>query len=77
MSKEKMLSGARKLINTCVGVRTGEKVLVVTDTDRSFGISEAVFAAALEAGAEKFTVLRYPPAFLSASIRNYSDVFSG
>jgi len=73
MSKEKMLSGARKLINTCVGVRTGEKVLVVTDTDRSFGISEAVFAAALEAGAETVRIVMEPGAHPGAEV---SDMVS-
>ena len=74
MLNNKILNGARKLINTCASVRTGEKVLVVTDTDRSFCISEAVFAAALEAGAETVRIVMEPGDHPGAEV---SDMVAG
>jgi len=53
----KLLSGARTVIKTCSGVVPGEKVLILTDTGREFGIAKALFEAAKEAGSEPVIVV--------------------
>ena len=60
MRYNKMLKNARKLINTCAGVRMGEKVLIITDTARNPAISETVWVAASEAGAEPVRIAMAP-----------------
>jgi leucyl aminopeptidase (aminopeptidase T) len=46
-----MLQGARIVVEVCMGVRKGEKVLVITDPPRS-RIAEAIAGVARERGAE-------------------------
>jgi len=43
--------GAHRIIGTCLGVKEGEKVVVVTDA-RTRAVGEALFGAALGAGAQ-------------------------
>ncbi len=43
---------ARMAIETCAGVRAGERVLIVTDTMRDQTVAEALVGAALAAGAQ-------------------------
>ncbi len=57
-----MLSGARKLIRVCAGVKPGEKVLVLTDTGRCQSIASVVYQAGLETGAEVVKVVMEPGA---------------
>jgi leucyl aminopeptidase (aminopeptidase T) len=54
-----ILKGARTAVNTCLKVRKGEKVVVITDTLKE-EIGEAVFRAAKEAGAEAILVKMLP-----------------
>jgi leucyl aminopeptidase (aminopeptidase T) len=60
--------GARKLIWTCTGVKPGEKVLVLTDTARSPLIGEAVYEAAVEAGADTVKIVMEPGAYPGAEV---------
>lgn len=46
-----MASGARKLLEVCAGVQSGESVLVVTDPEK-LAIADALSGAATDAGAE-------------------------
>lgn len=55
-----MMRGARKLVETCANVKQGERVLVVTDTDRPESVSVAVAAAAKEVGAETVVLIMSP-----------------
>jgi len=73
MRNNKMLNGARKLINTCAGVRTGEKVLIITDTARNPDISKTVYVAARRAGAETVRIVMEPGAHPGAEV---SDMVS-
>jgi len=54
-----VLKGARTAVNTCLKVRKGEKVLVITDTIKE-EIGEAVFWAAKETQAEAFLLKMLP-----------------
>ena len=60
MFDTEMAAGARKVVEICAGVKPGENVLVLTDTDRPFSISKALSVAATAAGA-KVAVLIAPP----------------
>lgn len=53
-------AGARKLVRTCANVQPGERVLVVTDTGRSQTIADAVYWAAVEAGADSVKIVMQP-----------------
>jgi leucyl aminopeptidase (aminopeptidase T) len=53
--------GAHRVIETCLAVKAGEKVVVVVDA-KTRVIGDALFGAALGAGAEAILVLIPPPA---------------
>lgn len=50
-TKDKMMTGARKIMTACMNVQKNERVLIITDPATSFSVSETLFAAALECGA--------------------------
>ncbi|MGQ0535753.1 MAG: aminopeptidase, partial [Methanobacteriota archaeon] len=54
-----LMDGARRAVNECMGVQKGEKVLVLTDTEKE-PIGRAIFAAADEAGADPFLTVMKP-----------------
>ena len=74
---------ARVALEKCVGVRAGERVLVVTDTMRDQSIAQALMGAALAAGAEAvLTVIptrrltpQEPPASVAAGMQATDIVF--
>lgn len=51
--------GARNTVFTCLGVKKGEKVLILADADKR-KIGEAIFVAAVDAGAEAVMVKIMP-----------------
>ncbi len=54
-----LVNGARIAINTCLGVKKGESVLIITDTEKE-KIGQALFEVANEAGAEAIIVKMLP-----------------
>ena len=50
-----LIDGAKIAVSTCMGVKKGEKVLIITDIEKQ-KIGEALFQAALEAKAEAMLV---------------------
>ena len=62
MSKEeKLYKGARKIMEVCIDLKKGETVLIVTDPDSSFAISEALFRAVDDLGGEPSILYIKPP----------------
>lgn len=59
---DRLLSGARKIASTCLDVKKGEKVLIITDPGVSFRIGEALFAAVEECCAVPSILFVQPPA---------------
>jgi leucyl aminopeptidase (aminopeptidase T) len=53
------MEGAKRAVTTCLGVKGGEKVVVVTDSTRET-IADALFEATLEADAEAIVVKMAP-----------------
>lgn len=53
------MSMARKIINSCMGVKHGEEVFIVIDTESDMTMPQALAGAALECGAE-FTLAMMP-----------------
>ena len=45
-----LMPGARRIVSVCAGVKSGERVLIVSDTDRPESIRRAVEQAVIEAG---------------------------
>ncbi|MEM2878015.1 MAG: aminopeptidase [Candidatus Hadarchaeales archaeon] len=78
-----LMEGARKVIGTCMGVRKGEKVLVVTDPPRA-EIGRAIQMAALESGARCLMICMgvtrrhgdEPPGVVSYAMRKYDVVIA-
>lgn len=76
-----MSRGAKKVINTCAGVREGEQVLIVTELSR-LSIAEALTSEAYRAGAEPAICIMQPrsqdseepPKEIAAAMKA-SDVF--
>ena len=56
-----MEEGANRIVQTCLGVKEGEKVVIVADAGTR-GVGEALFGAALSAKAETILALISPPA---------------
>jgi leucyl aminopeptidase (aminopeptidase T) len=54
-----MIDGARTAVKTCMGVKKGEVVLILTDTEKE-SIGEAIFEVAKEAKAEAVLVKMQP-----------------
>ncbi len=54
-----LIDGAKIAIHTCMGVKKGEDVLIITDTEKE-AIGEALFQVALEARAEAIIVKMLP-----------------
>ena len=54
-----LVEGARTAINTCMNVKKGEKVLIITDTKKE-RIGEALFNAAEEANSEAMIIKMLP-----------------
>jgi len=52
----RLIKGARKIVTQCAQIKTGEKVLILTDTGRDIGIAYALMKAALEVEAEATVV---------------------
>jgi leucyl aminopeptidase (aminopeptidase T) len=59
-ASEKMMMGARVVAKTCLNVKAGEKVLIVTDTSRDMSVAQALFEAVLELGAEPVIAVMTP-----------------
>jgi leucyl aminopeptidase (aminopeptidase T) len=57
--KMAMIDGARTAVKTCMGVKKGEVVLILTDTEKE-SIGEAIFEVAKEAKAEAVLVKMQP-----------------
>lgn len=71
-----LLEGARVIVGTCAGVKHGEDVLVVTDTNTSFEIARALSAAAEEAGAQAAIVVVRPQRTGSEPVRPLATAMS-
>jgi len=57
---EEMLKAGRTVVRDCLGLKPGEKFLVITDTEK-FEIGEAIFKASLEIeGVEPFLLVMKP-----------------
>ncbi|MGE5483715.1 MAG: aminopeptidase [Ignavibacteriales bacterium] len=56
----RMAKGARKVVQQNVGLKPGEKVLIVTDTGRDFSMAKAL-AAAVEAAGGEYTIVVSEP----------------
>lgn len=59
MSSMALMRGARILVDTCLGVKPGEQVLIVTDTNKGH-IAELLASAAIERGAETIIAVMTP-----------------
>ena len=59
MVDENMKFAAKNVVETCLGVKQGEKFLIITDTETK-EIGEAIFTAGLEVGAETILVVIKP-----------------
>lgn len=57
-----MARGARKIVEQCLGIKPGEKVLIVTDTGRDLSLATALAAAVEGAGAEFAVIITKPVA---------------
>ncbi|MEM4489269.1 MAG: aminopeptidase, partial [Desulfurococcaceae archaeon] len=57
--REKLKKAARTVVRTCLGVKTGEKFLVITDTDSEI-IGRAIAEVGWEVGAETILVVMKP-----------------
>ncbi len=62
MHKQEILQTARKILQTCMGVKPGENVLIISDTATSPLIGEALFDVASEMGCEVMLVKMLPRA---------------
>jgi leucyl aminopeptidase (aminopeptidase T) len=69
------LAGARRLVEVCAGVRAGETVVIVSDTDRPESIRQAVARAVLDRDATPVVIVMppvpsgaEPPAPVSAAL---------
>ncbi len=60
MQQIRLARGARTLVETCAGVRPGERLLVVTDVGRPFSVAEAIALAGERAGAIVTTTIMQP-----------------
>jgi len=56
----RMAMTAHRVINQILGLKPGEKVLIITDTDRPRTITEALSYSATAAGAEVVVVIMHP-----------------
>ena len=82
-SMRKLLKGARIAVETCMGVRRGESVLVVTDPPR-LKVAEALLEAARAAGAETTLICmpqgtkhgEEPPKIVGQAMRTADVVFA-
>lgn len=75
-----LIDGAKTAVNTCMGVKKGEVVLIVTDTEKE-AIGRALFEVAQEAKAEALLVTMEPrtrhgeePPKTIAEMMKYADV---
>ena len=57
---EAQLPGARRLVDICAGIRAGEVVAIVSDTDRPESLRPAVARAVLERGATPVVIVSPP-----------------
>ena len=80
-TSEKMMKGARVVVKTCLNVKAGEKVLIVTDTGRDISVAQALFEAALKLDAEPVIAVMTPrkhpgdePPYNVSSAMKVSDV---
>lgn len=60
MQQIALARGARILVETCAGVRTGERLLIVTDIGRPFAVAEALALAGENVGAVVSTIIMKP-----------------
>lgn len=54
-----MAKGAHTVVNTCVGVQPGEKILIITETEK-MNIAETIAEAIVVAGAEPIITIMVP-----------------
>ena len=59
MDIEPLKRGARKIVKICAGVKSGEKVLIITDPLRPASVAEALAMAVEEQGSEP-TIIKAP-----------------
>lgn len=59
MKKVLMAKGAKTVVNTCVGVKPGEKVVIITEASK-MSIAETIAAATVAAGAEPIITVMVP-----------------
>jgi len=57
---EVQLPGARRLVDVCAGIQSGEVVAIVSDTDRPESIRQAVARAVVERGATPVVIVSPP-----------------
>jgi len=57
MLKEKIRKGAKKIIDICAGVKSGEKILIITDPDTPLSIAKALKNAAMELKADPTIII--------------------
>jgi leucyl aminopeptidase (aminopeptidase T) len=77
-----MARGAKTLLDTCVAVKPGENVLIVTDMVK-FGIARVIAAAAVERGAETVVTImqprdrhgQEPPSPVAQAMKNADVIF--
>lgn len=77
-----MMKGARTLVEVCTKIKEGEKVLIITDTEK-VGIGEVVAAAAHERGAEVTMAIivprkadgEEPPPPVAEAMKQYDVIF--
>jgi leucyl aminopeptidase (aminopeptidase T) len=60
MKKIEMIKGAKKLVDDCIKVKEEENVLIITDTNMPFSISETLAIACRERGAEAVITIMNP-----------------
>jgi leucyl aminopeptidase (aminopeptidase T) len=78
-----MMKGAMKLVEVCAGVKRGENVLIVTDTEKA-SIAEALAAAACAKGAEVTIIImtprkvhsEEPPKTVAAAMKKADVIFA-
>ncbi|MEM3703055.1 MAG: leucyl aminopeptidase [Candidatus Bathyarchaeia archaeon] len=79
----RMMNGAMKLVEICAGVKRGENVLIVTDTEK-VSIAEVLAAAAYAKGAETAIIImtprkmhsEEPPKMVAAAMKNADVIFA-